>query len=378
MQVPKRLLFLWVVFICCWVGTAASARGSGAASLQGSCWNVIPIVAGQEQQWTFSEWSLGGWLAIEVEEPGWLAVELAPPEGSRFQASTWLELTNECGEPPLHSTKGAFLDRGLVEAKEPGTLFVHWRPVGSYDTGSWQHLRLTTQIFPFARNPDKDGEPGDDTEEDDGEVIPLTFPGPLGIRALAAGILPGPVMRLDKDGEPGDDTEEDDGEVIPLVLIPRAAASLGEGHETAEPDKDGEPGDDTEEDDGEVIPFAAPASLPELDCDVAESSGFFFCAETIVLGESHEGKLGGKGGSRKYLTFLLHEVEEVEGMLGAEGEIEVTLLDASGRIIHRVDAAWSEDVSFRTTLWPGRYFLELRASGGAAADYRISIHDLAR
>ena len=122
-------------------------------------------------------------LAVQVPEPGWLALE-AESLGSTGSGAAWMEvLSLECGGDTLAlSAPSQTLGKARIRVRDAGTLFLRVGSVAPPPLGEIFSLHLATVLFAEGRTSlthlsGADGEPGDDTEEEDGEILPLNGPG---------------------------------------------------------------------------------------------------------------------------------------------------------------------------------------------------------
>lgn len=364
----------------------------------------------------------GDVVAVTVTEPGWLALQAdgaATSETGSAGVDTWLELlAAPCGGDTLAPIRAAaFLDQGLVEIREPGTLYLRLGSVDRMATSQGPSLRLSTHLLtaapssiiagdggPGAGTEDPDGEvlpivypgepsvliaedggPGTGTEDPDGEVLPIVFPGD-GCWTTAyrsAAVTSGRIFRT-KDGGPGTGTEDPDGEVLPIVLpgdgcqlaVYRSEDLSDESSRlTAIIAGDGGPGAGTEDPDGEVLPIAAPGA-PQLRCQAGEpANDFLLCA----VGFGADGRAAGRvdlveGLDRDYFAFTLDRFQHVRITARGTAAARGTLLDAHGRILATDEPGPTDEVfTIDATLVPGHYYLRVDATTDQEGSYRLQL-----
>lgn len=336
------------------------------------CSWIRPLEAGQVQ--TTDAHSSEDVFAIEVSEPGWLALQVESTQTAQ-RGAAWVELLGSpcSGDKSRIAAVGSFLDHGLVEVTEPGTVYLKTGTVESNASGgAW--LRLATHLFPTSdRMPwRKEGESGSDTEEDDDEVLPFQSPGGNCVtQAFTA-----PNQSRDpwsKEGESGSDTEEDDDEVLPFQSPGRdcVTQAYAAPHQNRSPwSKEGESGSDTEEDDDEVLPFVGPGGRSFFQCGSAEPmNDFRACAAHVGPDHRIVGRIDSDAGlDRDYYAFTLHKLDQVSLIGTGETELVGSLLDAHGRelITH---GRHETGFVLNATLAEGRYYL--RVEGFGEGEYRV-------
>lgn len=295
-----------------------------------SCTSALALEAGEPWSWTASDQASSELVAVEVPAAGWLALELGASGAA--PGATWLQVVDPKCSGGVAAPDG-FVDRGFVEVREPGTVYLRLGSVHDHPPGS-PTLRLASHLFERRssggeKDFEKDGAPGDNTEEEDGEIVPLLFPGEECDARFASQGVTG---AYDKDGAPGDNTEEEDGEIVPI---------LGGGG----------------------------------DCSVAcagrePANDLLYCAGTLAPGVALAENLGAPDGlDRDYFTFTVRAPGEVRVDAESDLRLHATILDVAGRVL--ADDELLEREPLTATLPPGRYFL--RVEGVGEGEYRLEL-----
>ena len=181
-----------------------------------------------------------------------------------------------------------------------------------------------------------------------------------------------------KDGDPGDETEEEDGQIILLTGSEGPCWSLVSANlapqSSSASTKDGGPGDETEEEDGQIILFESTDS--EGPCGFAEPwNELPPCARSLPIGGSFHGRLDNRsadlsaGGGSHDLDLIVFEAPLIQGLsLEIEGLPEgATVRLSNDRDQILLDGAGGDfgDHSPRSMrLDPALYTLQIAGYGG--------------
>ncbi len=287
----------------------------------------------------------GEFLAVNVPKAGWLAFQ-ALALNSESTRPAWAELLSpDCGGGSLVPTAPAkYLGPGWVRVLEAGTVYLKVGAVDPSAEGGPRALHVTTHLFGIAdRSLDRiyggDGGPGSNTEEEDGEILPLT---------------------------------------VPWGVCPAVASDRSRGSFEMLSGGDGGPGSNTEEEDGEILPLFAPGpALDAASCRVEPANGFADCAQEMIFGQTLEGDLGSASGfDQDYFAFSLASLRKIRLTLEGRGDLRLTLTDLLGReLLVRTIYGGAPAAPIKATLVPGRYFLRVEGRSAGDTGYRVELSE---
>lgn len=289
-----------------------------------SCADAIVLAPGESLTWIDAGDSVSPLLALTPEIGDRLALEAHEVSGGT--SPLWLEVIHaDCSDTAGAFGSQSFLDRAVLDIERQGTVLVRAGRVVEEERPV--KLRLVSHLVSGSGTSpsDKDGEPGDNTEEEDLEIMPLVG---------------------------GGGCESRTSEVSPVSM-----------------DKDGDPGDNTEEEDLEIMPFTAPAPCARSCAGLEPANGTLYCARSIAVGDSLDDVLAAFDGfDRDYFTFSLESVRSVSIEAKSEVRLHAAILDAHGRPV--AADTMEGGGSLHATLGEGRYFI--RVEGEGEGDYRLT------
>lgn len=320
--------------VCCFLSMALAmifgAPPAVAKPTPLSCTDAIFLDLDESFRWTAGSGKSSPLLALPVGAGDSLALEAYGIEGDA--SPTWLEVTQTtCGNTDETAPRVlSFLDRGLLEIESSGTLLVRIGPTQESTVPA--ELRLSSHLLtasPMAGY--KDGDPGDNTEEEDLEILPLA----------AGGDHQGAAVR-----------QADLEDEIPFA-------------------KDGGPGDDTEEEDLEILPLQAPDSCQGVGAGIEPANDVLYCAQPVSIGDIIEAGLTAVDGfDRDYFSFYLGSLETVVVETSSQLTLRTSILDFNGRPVAAEEIQGSG--TLMATLGAGRYYLRVEGEGDGG--YRLALH----
>jgi hypothetical protein len=342
----------------------------GSASVEDfSCAAAVALDAGDNWSATTPDQALGQPVALSVARPGWLAIQaelVTHRSAGQAGVPTWLEvLSPDCGGDTLRVWRArGFLNHLLVRVEAPGTLYLRFGTVTAVDAGAFGGVQLVTRLLsapPWLARV-KDGEPGDGTEDADGEILPRILP------------TIGGVLVSGKDGEPGDATEDEDGEILPRWLD-----ASGRGWPVAYQAelladvlagwKDGGPGSNTEDEDGEILP-GEPCDGSEPNNDVVDCASIFDGS-----GESEGDIESAEPTDHDYYTFTLSSTTGVSITGRTLTGLEADLRDDTGSSVATSTPNLTlGGFDLSATLVAGTYYLRVKGDGTNTGSYTLTLN----